>query len=65
MEVKKRVRDLLDRLPEDCTFDDVLYHLHVIHEVERGRADMDAGRVMSHDAVVEQLRRRWLTGTTG
>lgn len=65
MQVKQKVRALLDRLPEDCTLDDVLYHLYVIHEVERGGADADAGRVMSHSAVADHLRRRWLTGTTG
>lgn len=65
MGVKQKVRELLDRLPEDCTFDDVLYHLYVIHQVERGTSDVDAGRVMSHDEVAEQLRRKWLTGTAG
>ena len=65
MEAKRRVRELLDRLPEDCTLDDVLYQLYVVHEAERGLADVSAGRTTSHDEVVEQLRRRWLTGAAG
>ena len=42
MSVKDTVRALLDRLPDDCTFEDVLYHLYVI-QVERGdRGEMAA-----------------------
>ena len=62
MEAKQTVRDLLDRLPDDCTLEDVLYHLYVVHEVERGLADIDAGRVRPHDEVVRELRRRWSIG---
>lgn len=44
METKQAVRELLDRLPDDCTLEDVLYHLYVVQEVERGLADVGAGR---------------------
>ncbi len=29
MEAKQTVRALLERLPEDCTVEDILYHLYV------------------------------------
>jgi predicted transcriptional regulator len=58
---KDTVRALLDRLPEDCTLDDVLYHLYVIQSVERGLADADAGRTIPHEQVAADLRRKWLT----
>jgi hypothetical protein len=38
---KQTVRDLLDRLPDDCDLDDVLYHLYVIQSVGRGQADVE------------------------
>jgi len=59
---KETVRALLDRLPDDCSLDDVLYHLYVIQAVGQGRADAQAGRTMSHQEVAEALRRKWLTG---
>lgn len=62
MEVKQAIRDLLDRLPDDSSLDDILYHLYVIREVERGLADADAGRVVAHEEVVAQLRRKWSVG---
>ena len=56
---KETVRALLDRLSDDCNLDDVLYHLHVIQAVERGQADAKGGRLIPHDVVVQELRRRW------
>ncbi len=63
METKETVRGLLDRLPDDCTLDDVLYHLYVIQAVAQGQADAKAGRTLSHQEVAEALRRKWLVGT--
>jgi hypothetical protein len=62
MEVKQQVRELLDRLPDDCSLDDVLYHLYVVRSIEKGIADADAGRVIPHTEVAEALRRRWQVG---
>ena len=65
LEVKKTVRELLERLPDDCTLDDVLYHLYVVQAVQLGRQDVANGRVVSHDEVAQQLRKKWLSGTVG
>ena len=62
MEAKGTVRALLDRLPDDCTLEDVLYHLYVIERVNRGLAEAEAGTVVPHEQVEEELRRRWLLG---
>ena len=60
METKDTVRAVLDRLPDDCTLDDVLYHLYVVQTIARGRADVQAGRTLSQEQVAEELRRKWL-----
>ncbi len=62
MTAKDSVRALLDRLPEDCTLDEVQYHLYVVQAVARGDADADAGRVIPHEQVAAELRRKWLLG---
>ena len=56
--VKEKVRELLDRLPDDCSLDDILYHLYVLQKVEDGLADVAAGRTIPHDQVAEELRQR-------
>jgi hypothetical protein len=65
MQTKQTVRQVLDRLPDDCTIEDVLYHLYVIRSVERGLAEADAGKTVPHEQVVEDLRKRWLVGDAG
>ena len=62
MGAKNAVRDLLDRLPDDCSLDDVLYHLYVLQAVERGQADAGSNNVVAHEQVEAELRARWLLG---
>ena len=62
LKTKDTVRDLLDRLPDDCTLEDVLYHLYVVQSVERGLADVDARRTLPHAQVAEEMRRKWVLG---
>jgi predicted transcriptional regulator len=59
---KDTVRALLDELPDDCTLEDVLYHLYVIQNVQAGLADVDANRTIPHKAVVAELRQKWVIG---
>lgn len=62
MTTKDKVRALLDRLPDDCSLDDVQYHLYVLQAVDRGETDQGAGRVIPHEQVAAELRRKWLLG---
>lgn len=62
MEAKTAIRELLDRLPDDCTIEEIQYHLYVLQTVERGLADADAGRTLTHDEVERELRAKWISG---
>jgi len=62
MTTKERVREILDHLPDDCSLEDVQYHLYVVQKVERGLADVGAGRTISHEEVEQELRRKWTQG---
>ena len=57
---KEIVRVLLDRLPDDCSLDDLLYHLYVRQKVEAGLSDVDAGRFIPHEQVAEEFRSKWV-----
>lgn len=59
---KATVLELLDRLPEDCSLEDVIYQLHVVQSVQRGLADVDGGRVVPHAVAMTEIRERWLVG---
>lgn len=58
---KQEVEKLLSHLPDNSTLEDIQYHLYVLEKVRRGRADIDAGRSLSHDEAKQRLR-KWLQG---
>ncbi|MHB1194230.1 MAG: hypothetical protein ACYC6F_14495 [Longimicrobiales bacterium] len=62
MKTKAKVEELLARLPDDCSLEDVLYHLYVIQAIERGLADAEASRTIPHAEFADQLRRKWVLG---
>jgi len=62
MTTKETVQALLDWLPDDCSLEDVQYHLYVVQALEEGQADEAAGRVIPHEQVAAELRRKWLLG---
>ena len=62
MGTKQTVRALLDRLPDDCTVEDVLYHLYVLEAVNRGQSEASTGRIIPHEEVEATMRRKWLRG---
>ncbi|HEY3373638.1 MAG TPA: hypothetical protein VGK02_01050 [Candidatus Aquicultor sp.] len=57
--VKKEVSDLLSRLPDDCTIEDIQYHLYVLQKVERGLNDAEEGRINSQQEVEARMT-KWL-----
>jgi len=57
--VKKAVLDLVKKLPDDCTLEDVQYELYVRQKVERSMQAASAGRVSSHEQVKKRLS-KWL-----
>lgn len=59
MTTKNTIRALLERLPDDCTLDDVLYHLYVLHSIENGVDDFENGRSISQEQVADEFRRKW------
>jgi predicted transcriptional regulator len=56
---KQEVLKVLDTLPEDASLEDIQYHLYVLQRIERGRQDVEAGRVVPQDEV-ERRMARWL-----
>jgi predicted transcriptional regulator len=52
--IKPDARKLVERLPDDATWDDLQYQISVRQSIEAGLADLDAGRVVP----VAEVRRR-------
>ena len=46
IDVKQEARDLLEKLPETATWDDLMYKIYVRQTIEAGLKDSEAGRTM-------------------
>ena len=57
---KQNVRELLEKLPDDCTLEDVQYHLYVLEKVKRGISRAEVEGSLSQDEVERRLR-KWIT----
>lgn len=55
---KKGVRERLDQIPDDASFEDIKYHIYVCQKVERGLKDAEAGRVPTPKEV-ERPMSKW------
>lgn len=56
MTVKEQAHRMLDELPEDATWDDVVYACYVRLKIAQGLDDVEKGRTISD----EDLRREFL-----
>jgi hypothetical protein len=55
---KQEVESLLSKLPDDCSLEDIQYHLYVIEKVRHGLAIVDAQSTITQDRAERQLSKR-------
>ena len=48
---KEKVKSLLEKLPDDCTLEDVQYHLYVVEKIQHGIARAESEGTISQDEV--------------
>jgi ribosomal protein S20 len=53
--VKYEVQSLLQKLPDDCTLEDVQYHLYVIEKIQRGIERAEREGTISQDEAERRL----------
>ena len=53
--LKKAARELIDKLPDSATWDDVVYELAIRREIEAGLADSEANRTTPAEDVAKEF----------
>jgi predicted transcriptional regulator len=48
---KEEAKELLDRIPDHATWDDIMYQFYVEKKVEQGLRDLEEGNVVPHEDV--------------
>lgn len=57
--IKEEIASMLDRLPEDASYEDVQYHLYVVEKVKNGLAAAKNGNAIPQEQAEERLG-KWL-----
>lgn len=53
--IKDEARKLLENLPEEVSWDDVMYELYVRKKIDEGIQAADEGKLISHDEVKKRF----------
>jgi len=56
---KQEVNRILKRLPDDCSLEDVQYHLYVLQKIQRGLKDAEEGRIYTQEQI-KKMMSKWL-----
>ncbi|HUT24991.1 MAG TPA: hypothetical protein VM492_11660 [Sumerlaeia bacterium] len=56
---KEKAINLIQSLPDDCTLEEIQYHLYVCQKTDEGMQDVRAGRVVPQERAEESVR-EWL-----
>jgi predicted transcriptional regulator len=54
--IKQVARQLIDSLPDDAIWEDLMYKIYVQESIEAGTADIKAGRVYTTEEVRERFK---------
>lgn len=57
---KEEVKALLEQLPDDCSLEDVQYHLYVVEKIHRGIERAEKEGTLSQDEVERKLG-KWIS----
>jgi len=57
--LKEEVQTMIANLPDECTIEDIQYHLYVIEKIQNGIDDVDNGKTFTHHEAEEKMA-KWL-----
>jgi predicted transcriptional regulator len=52
---KEAAREIIEHLPDQATWDDIMYEFYVKQKIEAGLKAADEGRVVSHEEAKRRL----------
>jgi len=55
MTVKEAAREIINRLPDEASWDDLLYELYVKQRIEAGLKAAKEGRTVPHEEALRRL----------
>ena len=60
---KQTAQEIIELLPDDISFDELVYQLVFRAHINEGLRDLDAGRTIPHEAIEREFA-EWLKSTS-
>ena len=58
--IKEEIIKMIKELPEDSTIEDIQYHLFVKQKLLKAEEQIQEGKTIPHEEVMEKARKKWL-----
>jgi len=58
--VKQEAKSMIDKLPDNCNFEDIQYHLYVVEKIQRGIERAEKEGTLTQEEV-EKIFSKWTT----
>lgn len=58
--IKEQANKIIQNLPDDATWDDLMAEIYFKQNVDKGLSDLTKGKTLSHDEAKKRLA-KWLT----
>jgi hypothetical protein len=52
---KQRILQMVERWPEDISYDEALYHVYVLKKIDAGLKSLETGPGIDHDVLFDEL----------
>lgn len=52
---KQAAQQIIDHIPDQASWDDIMYELYVKQKIETGLNDVESGRVVNHEEAKTRL----------
>jgi len=57
--IKNEVKELIDNLPDDVNYEDIIAEIYFKQQVKEGLMQLDKGEAISHEDIKKRLE-KWL-----
>jgi predicted transcriptional regulator len=58
--VKQEAQQMIQNLPDNCTYEDIQYHLYVVEKIKNGIERAQKGEASSHEEAKKRMD-KWLS----
>ena len=57
---KQEAQEMIENLPDNCTYEDIQYHLYVVEKIKNGINRAENGETSSHEEAKQRMA-KWLS----